>query len=170
MRNQGREEGAEWLSHVRLGYNYRLSDINCALGLAQMRRIEEILAARHRVAAWYDEALAEVEGVEPLAEVEGAERSWFVYVVRLTNCRCRDDLRRVIAGLRARGIGCSNYFYPIHLQPFYRDTFGYAEGDFPVTERVSCQTVALPFFNRLSREEVTRVAEALRQTLDELEL
>ncbi len=170
MRNQGRAEGAEWLSHVRLGYNYRLSDINCALGLAQMRRLEEILAARRQVAAWYREALSQVEGVAPLAEAAGNERSWFVYVVRIANCRKREDLGKVIAGLRARGIGCSNYFYPIHLQPFYRETFGYAEGDFPVTERISCQTVALPFYNRLSQEEVGRVAEALRQTLEELKL
>jgi perosamine synthetase len=168
MRNQGRDEGAEWLAHARLGYNYRLSDINCALGLAQMQRLEEILAARRQVAAWYGEALTDVEAVEIPPETPDTEISWFVYVVRLRGCEDRETLGRVIAGLRARGIGCSNYFAPIHLQPFYREQFGFQPGDFPVTEGVSTQTIALPFYNRLRQAEVARVAEELRQVIAEV--
>ena len=170
MRNQGREEGADWLCHARLGYNYRLSDINCALGIAQMQRIDEILAARQRVAGWYRGMLEEVPGVEAPPESPGSEISWFVYVVRVPACRDRRDLERVIEGLRARGVGCSNYFYPIHLQPFYRELLGYAEGDFPVTERVSAQTIALPFYNQLGQAEAEWVVGALKESLRQLSL
>jgi perosamine synthetase len=170
MRNQGRDEGADWLCHARLGYNYRLSDINCALGIAQMQRVAEILAARRRVAGWYGSMLEEVPGVEAPRETPGSEISWFVYVVRVPACRDRRDLERVIEGLRARGVGCSNYFYPIHLQPFYRELFGYAEGDFPVTERVSAQTIALPFYNELGQADVEWVVGALKESLRQLSL
>ena len=161
MRNQGRDEGAGWLQHARLGYNYRLSDINCALGLAQLARIGEILAARKQVAAWYANALSGLAEVRVPEAGPNEEISWFVYVVRLTEGLTRDQRDRVLDGLRARGIGCSNYFSPIHLQPFYREVFGYREGDFPVTESVSSRTIALPFFTRLSREQVSSVAAAL---------
>lgn len=167
MRNQGRDEGADWLCHARLGYNYRLSEINCALGIVQMQRIEEILAARRRVAAWYGEMLAEVEGVQAPQETPESEISWFVYVVRVRACRNRQDLERVIGGLRARGISCNNYFYPLHLQPHFRELLGHEEGDFPVTESISAQTLALPFHNRLTREEVRRVVSALQASLCE---
>jgi len=170
MRNQGRDEGAEWLAHARLGYNYRLSDISCALGLAQMSRLEQILAARRQVAGWYREALSSLEGVSVLSESAEAQRSWFVYVVRLTRCRSREQLQAVMAGLRGRGVGCANYFPPIHLQPCYRELLGHREGDFPVAEQVSAQTLALPFFNRLTRAEVTRVVAALRDTMREFGL
>jgi perosamine synthetase len=168
MRNQGRDDGADWLRHARLGYNYRLSDINCALGIAQMQRLAEILAARRRVAAWYREALEEVPGVQAPEETPGCEISWFVYVVRVSACRDRQDLDRLIGSLRARGLGCNNYFYPIHLQPFYRKQFGYAEGDFPITEQASAQAVALPFHNHLTRKEVASVAQALQESAYEV--
>ena len=168
MRNQGRDEGDGWLSHARLGYNYRLSDISCALGLAQMARLDEILAARRRVADWYRQALAGLDGVEAPAETPGVEISWFVYVVRLRRCPGREQLHRIIQALRARGVGCSNYFPPIHLQPFYREAFGCREGDFPITEAISAQSLALPFHNRLRQEEVEYVVTALKQCLEEV--
>jgi perosamine synthetase len=170
MRNQGRDEGADWLAHARLGWNYRLSDINCALGIAQMSRIEEILAARRQVAGWYREALSGLDGIALPAEPDGAERSWFVYVAQLTKCRSRDQLQAVITRLRGRGIGCSNYFPPIHLQPPYRELLGHKEGDFPVTEEVSRQTIVLPFFNLIARAQVSRAAGALGDVLAELRL
>jgi len=165
MRNQGRDEGAGWLQHARLGYNYRLSEVNCALGLVQMQRLDEILAARRQVAQWYEEALAGIPGVETPQARPGKEISWFVYVVRVTGCTSREELETILTGLRARGVACSNYFPPIHLQPPYRTAFGYGEGDFPVTEAVSCQTVALPFYTRLGREGVMWVAEQVRAGL-----
>lgn len=160
MRNQGRDDGMGWLSHARLGYNYRLSDINCALGIAQMERLDEILAARARVAAWYDELLAEhaPEIVRPCAPPPGSTRSWFVYAVQLPPGSTEQQRNALIQHLRARGIGCNHYFPCIHLQPFYREQFGYAPGDFPVTEDISARSLALPFYNRLSRDDIAVVA------------
>ena len=168
MRNQGRDEGGGWLQHARLGYNYRLSDINCALGIAQMSRIEEILAARRQVAEWYAELLADVPEVQVPQGDPDVEISWFVYVVQLRAGFTRDRRDQILEGLRARGIGCSDYFTPIHLQPYIREMFGYREGDFPVTESVSARTMALPFFNRLSRDQVEFVVSALRDCLAEV--
>jgi perosamine synthetase len=168
LRNQGRDEGAGWLQHARLGFNYRLSDINCALGLAQLERLEEILAARRQVAAWYAEALAELPDFEVPPPEPGAEISWFVYVVRLAAEYTRADRDALLTGLRERGVGCNNYFSPIHLQPYIRDAFGYREGDFPVTEAVSAQTIALPFHTRLTEREVREVARLLGEVRSRL--
>ncbi len=165
MSNQGRDEGAGWLQHARLGYNYRLSDLNCALGIAQLQRLPEMLAARAQVATWYNEALADLPQIETPAEREGEEISWFVYVVRLTEGHTRADRDAVLAHLRAREIGCSDYFTPIHLQPYLREQLSHAPGDFPVTESVSARTVALPFYNRLTREQVAEVSAALQEGL-----
>ena len=165
LRNQGRGEGAGWLQHERLGYNFRLSDINCALGLAQMERIEELLDGRRRVADLYNERLHEVEDVRVPDGSPDVRISWFVYVIRLAEQYTRDDRDEVLDRLRERGIGCSNYFSPIHLQPFYRADFGYGPGDFPVTERVAERTIALPFYNRMTEAEVDYVVRQLSQIL-----
>lgn len=165
LRNQGRDVGAGWLQHARLGYNYRLSDLNCALGLAQLQRLEEMLAARRQVAAWYAEELADFPQVVIPQAREGEEISWFVYVVRLAEDYTRADRDAVLAHLRERGIGCSDYFTPLHLQPYLREQGGYGEGDFPITEAVAARTVALPFFNRLRREQVAEVVAGLREAL-----
>ncbi|MBM4462368.1 MAG: DegT/DnrJ/EryC1/StrS family aminotransferase [Chloroflexi bacterium] len=165
MRNQGRGEGDGWLEHQRLGYNYRLSDINCALGLAQLERLEEILAKRRRVALWYNERLRGIEGVRVPCSAPEIKRSWFVYVALLGERYKREDRDRILEGLTQRGIGCRNYFSPIHLQKFYREMFGYKEGDFPVTEAVASRTIALPFYNNLTQDEVRQVTENLRQLL-----
>ncbi|MCX7847203.1 MAG: DegT/DnrJ/EryC1/StrS family aminotransferase [bacterium] len=163
LRNQGRDDGMGWLSHARLGYNYRLSDINCALGIAQMERLEEILSARAKVAAWYEELLATEAPtvVRPCAPPAGSTRSWFVYVVQLPPGYTAGERDALIKHLRAQGIGCNHYFPCIHLQPFYRAEFGYGPGDFPVAEEISARSVALPFYNRLQREEVATVARAV---------
>jgi perosamine synthetase len=165
LRNQGRDDGTDWMVPSRLGYSYRIAELNCALGLAQMQRIDEILAARSRVASWYAELLADVEGVRAPYQPEGTETSWFVYVVRLTASPSRECAHAVRDKLRAQGIACSNYFFPIHLLPHYREQFGFGEGDFPITERVSAQTLALPFHNQLRREDVARVVATLRGAL-----
>ena len=165
MRNQGRSESAAWLQHERLGYNYRLSDINCALGIGQLARIEEMLEKRARVAGWYGERLRGVADIV-VPEARAGERiSWFVYVVRLAERFSRDDRDRILEKLRAQGIGCSNYFTPIHLQPFYREMFGYKEGDFPVTEAVAARTIALPFYNELGEGWVDEVCASLNDVL-----
>jgi len=166
MRNQGRGDGNAWLSHERLGYNYRLPDISCALGIVQLERIDEILRSRQSVADVYGRLLADVEGVRaPTVAPETTRMSWFVYVVRLADEYTREDRDQVIQMLRRQGIGANNYFPPIHLQPFYRDLFNFREGDFPMAENVAARTVALPFHNNVSVSECEVVVERLRAAL-----
>lgn len=165
IRNQGRDSDVGWLAHARLGFNFRLSDIHCALGLAQMARLDEILAARDRVAEWYRGRLAEEERVTLQRCHPDARMSWFVMVLRLADRYDRADRDRILQRLQALGIGCSNYFSPIHLQPFYVERFGYREGDFPVTESLSARTVALPFHGNLTEAEVDRVCTEFRNQL-----
>jgi len=160
--SQGRDESGAWLQHPRLGYNYRMDEMSAALGLAQLSRITEIMAARTRVASWYKEALQMVEGVEPPYVAAGVTMSWFVYVVRLDSRFSALDRARVMKGLQNEGIGCRDYFQPIHLQPFYRELLKTKEGDFPVTESVAQRTIALPFYNQMTENEVQTVVEALR--------
>ena len=153
----------EWLTHARLGYNYRLDDLSAALGVAQLERLDEILAARGEVAARYAELLAAVDGVEaPLGDDAEHRRSWFVYVVVLARGADRDG---VIGRLAEEGIASKPYLPSIHLQPYYRERFGYREGMLPVSEDASARTLALPFHSRLPAEDQERVVDALARAL-----
>ena len=161
LRNQGRDVFDAWLNHTRLGYNYRLDEMSAALGLAQLGRIEELLAKRERVAQIYNERLREVEGVTiPYVASDTTRISWFVYVIRLAP---EVNRNAVMAALEERGISSRPYFTPIHLQPFYRETFGYTEGDFPITESVARSTLALPFYGNLDEEKIDFVCESLKE-------
>jgi perosamine synthetase len=155
-RNQGRAPNMDWLDHDRLGFNYRLTDIACALGLAQLERLDEMLAARARVAGWYREALAGSEISLPCEDRGNEVRGWFVFVVQVP--RERD---RVIAALRERGVQSKPYLPAIHLMSFYRERFGHRDGEFPVCEDVAARSIALPFFPGMSEDQVAQVAEAL---------
>jgi perosamine synthetase len=169
MRNQGRDSGMGWLEHNRLGYNYRLSDINCALGIAQLSRLDGMLKKRSGVAAMYRKELSGIEGMTlPPEDRRGLKRSWFVYVVLLDHGFSKDERDEIIKRLRKCGIGSNNYFPPIHLQSFYADKFGYRRGDFPVTESVSDRTIALPFFNNLSSSDIKFVAGCLKKIMKEV--
>jgi perosamine synthetase len=162
-RNQGRAPDMGWLDHDRLGFNYRLSDINAAIGIAQLERLEELLAGRARVAALYAEALAGVEGVRLPCEDRGLERrGWFVYVVQLPRGVDRDD---TVRALGERGVPAKPYFPAIHLMTFYREQFGHREGEFPVCEDVAARSIALPFFPAMSDGQVARVAAELAEVL-----
>jgi dTDP-4-amino-4,6-dideoxygalactose transaminase len=163
LRNQGRDVFDAWLNHTRLGYNYRLDEMSAALGLAQLGRIAELLAKRAQVARWYDERLAVLAGVErPAIAPATTAMSWFVYVVRILPPAGRDEVMR---GLAAAGIPSRPYFTPIHLQPFYREKFGYQRGDFPVTEYLGDVSLALPFSSVMTEEQVDQVCAALRRVL-----
>jgi len=168
MRNQGRGEGDDWLQHERLGYNYRISDINCALGIAQLERLDEILEKRETVAQMYNERLKDMEGAKIPYVAPQVKMSWFVYVMQLDDNYTKEDRNGILQKLKEKGIGCSNYFPPIHLQPFYREIFGYREGDFPVTEKVSKSTIALPFYNNLTEEQIDYVYQNLKEILGEI--
>jgi len=163
MVNQGRGEEGGWLDHVRLGYNYRMDEMSAALGISQLERLDEIIAARSQVAGWYAASLSEAKTVVAPRVSASVGMSWFVYVVRLAEGFTGEDRDRILKGLEERGIGCRNYFAPIHLQPFYRELLGTKEGDFPITESVARRTIALPFFNRMTQNEVQTVVEALRE-------
>lgn len=166
LRNQGRAEGGGWLAHERVGYNFRLCDILCALGISQLARLDEFIDLRAEVARRYHSLLADVpEVVVPPTATGGERMSWFVYVIRLADRFSRGDRDAVLQGLQDRGIGCRDYFSPIHLQPFYQETLGTGEGDFPVTERVAERTIALPFHNRLPEEDQRTVVSVLREVL-----
>jgi perosamine synthetase len=168
MRNQGRDPGAGWLAHARLGYNYRLSDINCALGLSQLARLPEFIRLRGEVAGRYIEKLrAMPELVMPAPYTDGT-MSWFVFVIRLADRFTQDERDAVLAHLRSEGIGTNNYFSPVHLQGFYREKFGYKPGDFPITEKIAARTIALPFYNRLSEKDQDLVVEVLKSALARL--
>jgi perosamine synthetase len=165
MRNQGRSPGGGWLAHERMGYNYRLSDINCALGIAQMKRLEQILDNRRRVAELYLERLHDERRVQLQQIHPDCRISWFVMVVRLSDDYTRADRDSIMEILRDDRIACNDYFTPIHLQPFYVEQFGYEPGDFPICEALSDRTIALPFHGRLSESEVDTVCAALRRLL-----
>jgi perosamine synthetase len=163
-RNQGRGSDRDWLDHDRLGFNYRLDDLSCALGLAQLERLDEMLSARARIASLYTEALAGVEGLGlPCADEGGEARSWFVYVVLLPEGLDRDG---VVSALRARGVESKPYLPAIHLMSFYRQRFGHREGEFPVCENVARRSLALPLFPELTDAQAERVVEGLRQVVE----
>jgi perosamine synthetase len=168
LRNQGRGKGGGWLSHERLGYNYRLSDINCALGIVQLSRIDEIKAKRKQVAKYYQEMLADDDRLIVPAEPAGCDISWFVFVVRLADKFTLEQRDKVLEAMRKRGIQVKNYFPPVLLQPFMRERFGYKQGDFPVTESVCKSTISLPFYNNLGKDEVAVVCKELNDILDKI--
>jgi perosamine synthetase len=165
LRNQGRD-GMAWLAHQRLGYNYRLSEINAALGISQMSRLEEILDNRRRVAnAYISRLMTNRYLILPTID-DKTHMSWFVFVVRLNDLFEPGDRDQVMIDLRAEGIGCNNYFPPIHLQPYMAAQFGFKPGDFPVTEYVAARTLALPFFTRMTEAQVDRVCDVLERILE----
>ncbi len=162
-RNQGRAPDMDWLDHDRLGFNYRLSELACAIGIAQLRRLDDALDARARVAARYREALDGLEGLALPCPDRGAQRrGWFVFVVQLPRGVDRDATVRALA---QRGVQSKPYLPAIHLMSFYRERFGHREGEFPVCEDVAARSLALPFFAQMTEGEVARVADTLRSLL-----
>lgn len=161
LRNQGRDVFDAWLNHTRLGYNYRLDEMSAALGLVQLNRLDELLARRAQVAAWYNERLASCELVQrPHVSDRTTHMSWFVYVVRVLPPADRDS---IMTHLAEQGIPTRPYFTPIHLQPFYRNLFGYGRGDFPVTEYLGDVSLALPFSSVMTEDQVDQVCVALQR-------
>jgi perosamine synthetase len=165
LRNQGRE-GMAWLAHQRLGYNYRLAELNAALGVAQMHRLDEILAKRRRIAQTYIERLMTNRYLILPTLEDDTHVSWFVFVVRLNDLFEPGDRDQIMLQLRAEGIGCNNYFPPIHLQPYVAEKYGFKPGDFPICEYVAARTLALPFFGNMTEWQVMRVCDTLDKILE----
>ncbi|KAB2946669.1 MAG: DegT/DnrJ/EryC1/StrS family aminotransferase [Candidatus Methanoperedens sp.] len=162
MRNQGRSEKGEWLDHIRIGYNYRLDEMSCALGIGQLKRINELLEKRSRVADEYSKQLSGIEGVKTQYLDPGVKMSWFVYVVQVGEYI---DRNKVMVYLKEHGVSCRPYFTPIHLQPFYKEMFGYDEGDFPICEKVCNSTIALPFYGNMDKGTTRKVCNTLIDSL-----
>jgi perosamine synthetase len=163
LRNQGRDVFDAWLNHTRLGFNYRMDEMSAALGLAQLERLDELLAKRQKIADWYNARLAHVPGVDiPYITGNTTRMSWFVYVVRIVPPA---DRNWIMAALNERGIPSRPYFTPIHLQPFYVQQFGYERGDFPETEKAGDICLALPFSSVMTEQQVEYVCETLKALL-----
>ena len=161
-RNQGRAVDMGWLDHDRLGFNYRLSDLAAALGVAQVEKLDSLLARRADVARMYEERLSSLEGVRTPIPGRGPERrSWFVYTVRLPEGADRDA---TISRLAERGVAAKAYLPCIHLFPHLRE-LGYREGQFPVAEAAAADSLALPFFPAMGEEQVERVCQELAAAL-----
>lgn len=168
LRNQGRGEGATWLCHERLGYNYRMSDISAGLGWAQMQRIDYIIAKRKEVAKWYTDRLKNnpdliLQKIDP-----NVDMSWFVYVVRLTDRFSTDQRAQLLKLLTQNGIGCNPYFSPIHLQKYYRDELGHHEGELPITEKIGQRSFAIPFSTKITESQVDYVCETLKKSISQV--
>ena len=163
LRNQGRAVGDTWLQHTHLGYNYRLDEMSAAMGVTQMRRLDELLAKREQVAAWYEARLSKIQGVEvPIVEPYTTRMSWFVYVIRFDSKIDRDALAE---RLKEKGVPVRPYFLPIHLQPYMAERFGWREGDFPVTEDLGRRGLAVPFSGTMTEEQVEYVCQSMREVL-----
>jgi perosamine synthetase len=165
LRNQGRA-GMGWLAHQRMGFNYRLSEMNAALGCVQVDRLEEILDRRRIVAEMYMHRLMDNRFLIVPTLQHDTHMSWFVFVVRLNDQFEPGDRDLLMADLKADGIGCQSYFPPIHLQPYMAEQFGFSAGDFPVCEYVSARTLALPFFGAMTAAQVDRVCSTLDRLLE----
>jgi perosamine synthetase len=163
LRNQGRRPTDAWLQHSELGFNYRLSEIACTLGLGQLRRLSEILGRRAQVADRYHRLLADMPHlILPALAVPRSSMSWFVFVVRLDSSFTAVDRDAIVACLHQSGVGCARYFAPIHQQPAYAE---YRNVSLPVTTSVAARTLALPFFNRITEAEITEVVATLRAAM-----
>jgi len=161
LTNQGRSDDGAWLVHSRLGFNYRLSDVHAAIGIAQIERLDWMQDARARIAGVYQDRMAGIDGVTPM--YEGPQRrSWFVYAPRLDGDLDRD---RIIGRLEADGVSAKPYLPCIHLQPYYREDHGHAPGELPVTEAISASTIALPFFCEMTDEQVERVCDSMARAI-----
>jgi perosamine synthetase len=166
MRNQGRDHTCSWLQHAMLGYNYRLSEIHCALGIGQLERLTDLLTIRRDIASLYDEGLRGLNCITVPYRSPGSVRSWFVYVVQLSGgSRVQRD--QVIKELREVGIGCQAYFPAIHEQPYFEPYIAAADcRHLPNTERAAASCIALPFFPSITPDQINIVCHHVASAIE----
>jgi len=165
LRNQGRGDSNEWLQHEEVGYNYRISEMNCALGIEQLKRLDAILERRETIAREYQRRLEKHPELElPAMQLRDWRISWFVYVLRLSERFAGAQRDRIAQEMASRGIGCGRYFAPIHLQPAYR-TQPHRCMNLERTESIAQRTLALPFFNAITNEQIAEVCGTLGEVL-----
>jgi perosamine synthetase len=163
LRNQGRSYESRWFHHVRVGFNYRFTDLQAAVGIAQLEKLDEILSLRAAAAARYGELLAGVDGLElPHPDDADHKRSWFVYVVRIPRGAAFES---VLEQMNAEGVEAGHYVPCVHLQPYMREQYDFAEGMCPVAEDAASRSLALPFYPEIQHEDQERVVDALRTAL-----
>lgn len=162
FRNQGRSKNGDWLVHERLGYNYRMDEMSASLGITQLKKIDWMIEEKRKIAAWYNRVLGDINGVETPAVREDRTHSWFVYVVRIKNGK----KNRLMRGLSRAGFQTKPYLPVIHLQSFMRQIFGFKEGDFPVAESVSEETLALPLYIGLTEKDVEYIVDKIKDILN----
>jgi perosamine synthetase len=171
LRNQGRDPELDWLQHTEIGFSYRLSEINCALGVSQLQRIEDVIARRQKLAEIYDRELARIDEIHrpPITSTVG-RISWFVYPIRLGKDFSRADRDWICESMLRKGIATGRYFAPLHLQPVLASSIGQGKSELrlPQTEFVAERIIALPFFNELTEKEIQEVCEALEESIGEL--
>jgi UDP-4-amino-4,6-dideoxy-N-acetyl-beta-L-altrosamine transaminase len=170
VRDPGRlgskDEGGWFYEMQMLGYNYRLTDLQCALGLAQLSRLKEFIHKRRQVAKAYTKALGAIEGIIPMIELPDRKCVYHIYMMRFDPKQFKADRRRVFDALRAENIGVNVHYIPVHLQPFYRQTFGYKEGDFPKAEEYYKTAITLPVFPAMTRQDVEDVVVAIQKVME----
>jgi perosamine synthetase len=168
LRNQGRTNSQDWFQHTELGYNYRISEINCALGISQMSRLDLILARREVIAREYDRRLSGLTSLElPRSGFPQGRISWFAYSIRLDQSRSEEDRDLIVRDLGLRGIETGRYFAPIHLQPIYRNDL--RPQSLAVTESAASRSIALPFFNQIQQDEIEEVCHELVELIQSAE-
>jgi len=159
MRSQGRAVTGLWLHHERLGYNYRLSELHAVIGVAQLERFSEIIEKRKKAAEYYNKRLENIDWLKiPYISSDVTYMSWFVYVIRVDKS-IRDNMMEYLI---KNGIGCKPYFTPIHTQPYYAEKFGFKKGDFPVTDMIADECIAIPFYTNITEEEMDYVIEKIK--------
>jgi perosamine synthetase len=163
LRNQGRSYESRWFHHVRVGLNYRLTDLQAAVGIAQLEKLDEILSLRAAAASRYNDLLAGVDRLQlPHPDDADHRRSWFVYVVRIPR---EADFEGVLQRMADEGVEAGHYVPCVHLQPYMRELFGFSEGMCPVAEDAGSRSLALPFYPAIEPADQERVVEALRTAL-----
>jgi perosamine synthetase len=171
LRNQGRDPKLDWLQYAEVGFSYRISDINCALGVSQLQRIESVIERRQKLAEIYDRELAKtVDMHRPPITSKVGRISWFVYPIRLRKDFSRADRDWICESMLRKGIATGRYFAPLHLQPVLASSIGQAKSELrlPQTEFVADRIIALPFFNELTEKQIQEVCGALEESVREL--
>lgn len=158
-------QGSWFYEMVELGYNYRLTDIQCALGLSQLRKLPQLVARRQEIASCYDAAFADILALTPLKRQENSEHAFHLYVIRLDLDQLKVTRTDIFKALRAEGIGVNIHYIPVHLHPFYRQRFGTTSGDCPVAEAAYEQIVTLPLFPAMSNQDVDDVIAACHKVI-----
>ena len=167
---QREQQGSWFYEMVDLGYNYRLTDLQCVLGISQLRKLPEWVKRRQEIALRYDKALAKLPSIEPLAVRDDVSHAYHLYVIQLDLTQLRIARAEVFSALRAKGIGVNVHYIPVHLHPFYRERFGMGPGLCPVAEAAYASLITLPLFAVMSSQDVEDVVEIVREVIEAYQL